>query len=296
MYAFFPTPKLPTSPTFPSHSPPRCTVVPPLRLRFIGNNTFTLQTPHSTLLIDPWLNDDLTFFSPLFFTSIKSPQSLSIASSVSISSVSAVLLTQPLADHAHPPTLSKLPRSLPVLAPTTARPLLTSLSYTSTTYLTPGASIKLPFDPSLTVRAVKGSIVGPPWSKPTLAYVIEVQQNGCVTRLYHEPHGNHDLQTLKTLGNIDAVIAPIRGTRLKTGYRLVNGIDEAVELVDAIKPNIVLGFDNGGGDQRGILTKALETWGGKTQFEHTITQLLPNSAKVIVLGEGEEFQVMPTTD
>jgi hypothetical protein len=149
----------------------------------------------------------------------------------------AILLTQHLPDHAHPPTLERLPRTLPVVAPTDALPLLRRLGYKTIIELSPNQTVvPLPTTfPSLTLSAGPGSIVGPPWSRPQLAYFWEfatsarsgpapaddgtaaerapregasptpkrlegpITSSEPVLRVYFEPHGTHDEKFMQTI-------------------------------------------------------------------------------------------------
>lgn len=74
------------------------------------------------------------------------------------------MLSQGLADHAHPPTPATLPRALPIVAPPSAAALLSSLSFRNATIDSPGDDAVCHVAARLDVRVVakRGLLVGPP--------------------------------------------------------------------------------------------------------------------------------------
>lgn len=184
----------------------------------------------------------------------------------------AIILTQGLADHAHPPTLAVLPRHIPVVAPRSAVPLLRSLAYEHIIEVTYGDSVRPVPDAAVTVTTLRGSVVGPPWSDAQHAYVFKFGvDEACM--IYHEPHGNHDIERLRGFeGRLDAVIAPIVSTTIPAlgDYALVNGIPQAVELCRVTRPRRCVTFDNSKGEQTGFLTGFLKTDGGFERFVNEV--------------------------
>jgi L-ascorbate metabolism protein UlaG (beta-lactamase superfamily) len=210
----------------------------------------------------------------------------------------AILLTQHLPDHAHPPTLRLLPRGLPVVAPTCAQELLRSLGYENVTTLSPHESATpLPtLLPGFTVTAGPGAIVGPPWSKPQLAYVFEfahrtqpAPDGGAAAsdatavrssslpwthpplRIYFETHGMHDAGFLRKITDggriaLDAVIGPVRGTTLPLpfakGYTIVNGAAELLEACRVTRPKACVPFDNTRTAGSGLLSNFIDQSAG----------------------------------
>jgi L-ascorbate metabolism protein UlaG (beta-lactamase superfamily) len=177
-----------------------------------------------------------------------------------------------LPDHCHPPTLSKLPRDTPVIAPTGARNTLTDLGYTDITYLSAGDdphTIPVPFaSGSVSITAGPGSIVGPPWSKPQLALLFSFES--CTAhapiRVYHETHGMHDDKFLDSIKapRLDAVISPVKGTKLPPlgNYTIVNGVPELLAAVRRTQPRAVVPFDNSNTPATGLLNMAVTSNGG----------------------------------
>lgn len=135
----------------------------------------------------------------------------------------------------------------------------------------------LPHIPHLRITACKGSIVGPPWSDPQLAYIFTFDADSQhPLSVYHEPHGVHDETFLAAYkGKLDAVIAPVVSTTLPVlaNYSLVNGVPEAVRLCNLVRPRACLTFDNSGGEQSGFLTGFLSKAGGLDQFKSAVAEL-----------------------
>lgn len=245
----------------------------PLVYTGLANNAFALTHCGTTLLIDPWLTGDLVFFSPSFFRGRKPiPTSNSPnPSDFDLSSADAILLTQGLPDHAHPPTLAKLPRDIPIIAPPSARAILQSFSFTRVTIVSPDDVIRpVPSRPDIILSLGRGSVVGPPWSAPQLALHLSFGMQPALT-LYHEPHGNHDPLFLARHKHPDVAIAPVVATQLPAlRYFLVNGVPQAIELCRAAQPRQVLLFDNSSGEQTGWLSKQLRTTGGPSEFRQAV--------------------------
>lgn len=261
----------------PKSANPSPTHYPEVVITHYANNTFTLTHASKTVLLDPWLTDDLVFLTPKFFLAKKSPKGASLASALDPNTISAIILTQGLPDHAHQPTLEKLPRTIPVLAPNSALPLLRSLNYQRILPLQPGdGPIPVPNVTGLSVTPAKGSIVGPPWSEPQLALLLEAADaNGNVTTVYHEPHGVHDFDFLRNFrGRLDAVMASCVASTLPVfgNYPLANGVKEAVDLCRITLPKSCVVYDNTDEDQTGFLTYFLHKEGDLEQLKHALAK------------------------
>lgn len=269
-----------------------------VRLMHLENNTLVLKHGSTTLLIDPWLTGELVFLTPKFFC-LKKPTPPSASAdprNFDVSSVTAVVLTQGLPDHAHPPTLKTFPRSIPIIAAEDAESLLDSLGFENVTILKHGATVtvaaKSGGGPSerVTLTGAKGSLVGPPWSNPQLAILFNFGCGEGTLRVYHEPHCNHDAGFLaQWRGKVDAVIAPVVSARLPLlgNYHLVNGVPEAVKLCKDVRPKVCAGFDNSGGEPvSGILFKFVEGEGGFDKLREEI-QKVDDLKDVMVVGDVE---------
>lgn len=241
---------------------------------FLDNNSFVLRYGDTTILVDPWLTGDLVFGTPSFFRSSKpSRPEATNPTRFDPSTASAVVLMQHLPDHAHPPTLKTLPRDLPIIAPNGAKSLLNDLGFKHVTLVEAGDEIKPLEGVSMSIAVGRGSIVGPPWSEPQLALIFTFGTGDDALCIYHEPHGNHDVDFLSRYdGRIDAVLAPIKGSSLPVlaNYSLVNGVSEAIELCEIVKPPTCIAFDNSGGDASGFLSKFVKNSGGHQSFEEAV--------------------------
>lgn len=276
-----------------SSSPPTTDQV---RFTHMENNTLVLKHGSTTLLIDPWLTGDLMFLNPKFFRLRKPepPNPSADPRNFDISSVTAVVLTQGLADHAHPPTLKTLPRTIPIIAAEDAKSLLDSLGFENVTILKHGATVTAVSTDSpadrVTLTGAKGSLVGPPWSNPQLAIMFSFGAGENTLRVYHEPHCNHDSHFLeKWRGKFDAVITPVVCARLPLlgNYRIVNGVPDAVKLCKAALPKVCVGFDNSGGvPVSGVLFNFLDGEGGFEELRNALEKE-EGMKDIKVLGEIE---------
>ena len=66
-------------------------------------------------------------------------------------------------------------------------------------------------DGKLNVRALQGALVGPPWSKRQYGWHFSEAAEGGVT-VYYEPHANHDLKSVQSVGQVDIAIIPTEST------------------------------------------------------------------------------------
>ena len=272
-----------------------CYLLEGVRFVSLANNSFILEYQKVRLLIDPWLVDDLVFYMPAFFRG-KKPRS--ICGMEAAGRYDAVILTQHLPDHAHPPTLQRVPRSTPVIAPVQAMPLLNELEFTNVRVLNYGQSLA-PVEsmPGVTVTGGRGSVVGPPGSPNQLALIFSFASssdsaNRQALMVYHEPHGFHDQRLLKQYaGKIDAAIAPVVKSKFPVllDYTIVNGASEAVKLCKALRPRAFVGFDNSGGDQSGFLANLLAQTGGMEEFKKLVEKE-PELAQMNVLYPERELK------
>ncbi|CAN8065643.1 unnamed protein product [Agarophyton chilense] len=249
---------------------------PPTTFTSLRGNSFALSHAATTVLVDPWLTDDLVFGHPLFFRATKTLPT-SAAQFTSPDAVDAIVLTQALPDHLHPPTLATFPKHIPIIAPPSAESLLRSLRFENVTLLPIAQTASpLPENPLFKISALKGPMVGPPWSTPENAYVFTFQQSPdhAPFQLYHEPHGTFDQPSMQPyVANLDAVIAPVSSARLSLplgSYTLVNGTPEAVKLCEYVRPRTCVLFNNAQGHFSGLLSKIIHTDGGLNSFKAQI--------------------------
>lgn len=173
---------------------------------------------------------------------------------------------------------------MPVIAPTCAVGILRTLQYENIFALDFNDSIQ-PLQGDLRsdirITAGRGSVVGPPWSKPQLAYLFEfpsglgtsTNENNASIRVYHETHGNHDATFLRTITSnnqtLDAVISPVVSTDLPIlfNYNVVRGVRELVDLCRQTQPRACIPFDNSPSSATGILANFIKSSGGFDELE-----------------------------
>ena len=233
-----------------------------MRATYFGANGWQLGFGDLNLLLDPWLVGPLCFGnSPWFFTS-RLLQDWPIPPAMDL-----VLLTQGLPDHAHPPTLSQLERSIPVVGSEAAAGVARTLGFTRVIPLAPGQSHQHTSGSGahLTITATAGA-------------TVPGQENGFLLqhpdgRLYVEPHGFLD-QTLP-LQKLDAVITPVVDLGLPLVGAFVRGQAVLPRLLERFQPRWVLASTAGGQTQTsGLLPKLL--WSRGTMA--TATALLNDRA------------------
>lgn len=185
-----------------------------------------------------------------------------------------VVITQGIDDHAHKPTLERIHRLCPAmryLIPPSAKAILTAAGIPSTqiTILRHGDRWTSAMVEGVTIEALPGALLGPPWQTRENGYLFCTRSaGGRDVATYYEPHGCDE--TLLALVSrqlakrkVDAVIAPIVSQQLAFGswlpsYPLVFGAEEAVALVQAVQADYLLPLDNGNLDQEGLLAGMLE--------------------------------------
>lgn len=250
-----------------------------MRATYFGANGWQLGFADLNLLLDPWLVGPLCFGnSPWFFTS-RFLQNWPIPAAIDL-----VLLTQGLADHAHPPTLKQLDRSIPVVGSVAAAEVARTLGFTQVTALAPGQSHHHTSNAAtqLTITATAGATV--PW-----------QENGFLLqhpdgRLYVEPHGFLD-QTLPPQ-KLDAVITPVVDLGLPLVGAFVQGQAVLPQLLERFQPRWVLASTAGGQTQdSGLLPKLLWRRGSIA----TATALLNHCAHPTRLLDPEPGRSYPLT-
>jgi L-ascorbate metabolism protein UlaG (beta-lactamase superfamily) len=161
----------------------------------------------------------------------------------------ALVLTQGLDDHAHIPTLKRIPKSIKIIANPQAAEICRSLGFTDIETIKPGGSTTVK---DVEIQAFRGSLVGPPWSEPQNGYCFKYGEFRVVT----EPHGN-----LPTLGyQADVLIMPVVSQSIGP-YPLVNGVREAVDAARQLRPRLFVPLENGEIDSSGVLSAILSEGG-----------------------------------
>lgn len=228
-------------------------------LTWLDSNSWLIELADKRILLDPWLVGDLTFGNVgWLFKGMRSndrviPENLDL-----------ILLSQGIEDHAHPETLKKLDRSIPVVASPSAAKVAQAIGFSSITVLNHGESYSIA--QSVEIQATPGSSLGP-----------GVQENGYLftelptgVTLYYEPHGNHPA-VLPT--PIDVVITPLIDLALPLVGSIIKGTQSAIDLAQQVKPQIILPTAAGGDIQfEGILISFLKAIGTPEDFRSKLAQ------------------------
>jgi L-ascorbate metabolism protein UlaG (beta-lactamase superfamily) len=106
-----------------------------MQLTWLDNNSWLIELSGKTILLDPWIVGDLIFGNQSWlFHGTKTVDRLLPEN------IDLILISQGLPDHAHPPTLAILDRSIPVVCSPNAAQLIQNLDYEQVTVLAHGES------------------------------------------------------------------------------------------------------------------------------------------------------------
>lgn len=248
-------------------------------LTYLDSNSWLWEIGSKRILVDPWLVGPLMFGNLpwLFKAERRTPRSIP-------EHIDLILLSQGLPDHAHPPTLQQLDRSIPVVGSVGAAKVVRELGYTQVTALAHGETFVLA--DAVEIRAVPGSPIGPTTIEN--GYVLkDLQQHHT---LYYEPHGYHS-PMLQQMKPIDVVVTPIVDLGIPFLGALIKGQNTALELAKLLQPQAILATAAGGDIQfEGLLMKLLQATGSVQALEE---KLVANNlaARVIDPSPGERFEL-----
>lgn len=230
----------------------------------------TFQQSGVTVLVDPWLVGELTFGNQSWIYSGEKMRTRDVDWQAVARESDLILITQGLDDHCHMPTLEKLPRDIPVVAQPDAAQKCRQLGYKNVTELDHGQTLTVA-DGKLSLTGTEGALVGPPWSKRQLGVVFrETAADGIA--LYYEPHADFTAESVQTEllpGDVDIVVTPVVNQEL-IAYPLVCGDDNAVRLLQQIKPSVVVPFMNAEMQASGPLSWLIKQKGSLPDFERKL--------------------------
>jgi L-ascorbate metabolism protein UlaG (beta-lactamase superfamily) len=228
---------------------------------WFDSNSWLLEIAGKRILVDPWLVGSLVFGHQTWLFKGDHPQPQPLPENIDL-----ILLTQGLEDHAHPPTLAALDRSIPVVGSPNAAKVVTDLGYETVTPLPHGETFTLV--EGLTIKAVPGSPIGP--TVVENGYILRDRQAG--TSLFYEPHGFHR-DSLKAEGPIDVVITPVLDLALPLLGPIIRGQKGALELVEWLHPQVILPTaDAGKVEYSGLLVALLKAVGGPQTLQTTLAE------------------------
>ncbi len=263
-----------------------------MRLTWFDANSWLVEAEGWRILIDPWLVGDLVFANvPWLVKGVRS-HPISIPENIDF-----ILLSQGLADHAHPETLKQLDKSIPVIASPDGAKVAEDIGYASVTVANHGDRIskKGPDEASnksLTIETLEGAVVGA--TKRENGYVITFSgtQSDSHTRLYYEPHGYPDFKRLQEIDSIDVVITPVADIRLMKVAPVVRGGSVALDIAQKLKPQVVVPTaENGRVTYEGLISSALQTSGGSAELRSQL-QAINSDTQVIQPVSGEPFDLV----
>ncbi|MEM9808523.1 MAG: MBL fold metallo-hydrolase [Cyanobacteria bacterium P01_D01_bin.56] len=241
-------------------------------ITWLDVNSWQFELAGRCILVDPWLTGDLVFGSNLgwLIRGVR-PQPIAIPKSIDL-----LLLSQGLADHAHPQTLEVLNKAIPVVASTAGAKVATEKGFTNVTSLNPGESYSL--DDDVLIEALPGAPIGP-LAKEN-AYILTVKSTGL--RLYYEPHGYPDAG-LEQHPPIDVAITPLVSLMLPVLGPVIRGGEGALELAQRAKPQWLLPTADGGDvTYEGVVAKFLTATGGVEAVRSQLADAnLPTEVKAL---------------
>ena len=241
-----------------------------LAATYLGANGWLLEIGSLRILVDPWLRGMLSFPPGPWFLRGELGTEQPIPGDLDL-----LLLTQGLADHAHPATLRLLPRELPVIGSAAAARVVTSLGFTNVTRLKPGEGSQ---HHELAIRATAGA----PVPHVENGYLLHHPEG----QLYLEPHGFLDPSLPPQ--PLDAVITPMVDLGLPLAGSFVKGCSVVPDLVKRFQPRTILASTSGG-DVRfeGALSSLLQMAGSAAET----AQCLPAETRWLDSNPGERYQL-----
>ncbi|MGC9505103.1 MBL fold metallo-hydrolase [Baaleninema sp.] len=232
-----------------------------MKLTYLDSNSWSIEMGGVHVLLDPWLVGPLVFGNlPWLFKGTRRK------SKAIPPQIDAILLSQGLEDHAHPPTLEQLDRSLPVVGSSGAAKVAEKLGYSDVTALSHRQIYTV--GDRLQIQAVPGSPIGP--TTVENGYLLTDLKTR--TRLYYEPHGYHD-EMLKDIGSVEVVVTPLVNLVLPIVGPFIKGQESALEVVKWLQPRYILPTAAGGDvDFEGLLVSALRAVGSLDSFRALLEQ------------------------
>ena len=232
-----------------------------MKLTYLDSNSWLIEIDERRILLDPWLVGELIFANQawLFRGKKNNPQPIP-------ENIDLILLSQGLEDHAHPPTLKKLNKQIPVVASPNAAKVVKDLGYTTVTTLDHHESYTLA--EKVEIKAVPGSPIGPTLTEN--GYIIRGLESN--KSIYYEPHGYHD-DSLKEAAPIDVIITPIISLKLPVVGAIIRGQEKALQVCKWLKPQAILSTAAGGDiDFQGSINSILKADGSLEKFNRLLKQ------------------------
>jgi len=199
-----------------------------IKATYYGANGWLIQLDQTRILIDPWLTGDLNFPPGDWLIKGKLGKEIEVPIDIDF-----LLLTQGQPDHAHPPTLEKLNKCIPVIASKAAGKVVSQMGYTNIRILKPGEIFN---NKNLNIEATSGASV------PNIenGYIID----SGLDSIYIEPHGFLDKKIRPR--KIDLLITPVIDFSLPLVGKFIKGKTILPKLLKLFNPSTVLVSTTGG--------------------------------------------------
>jgi len=199
-----------------------------VKATYYGANGWLIELDKTRILIDPWLQGDLTFPPGDWLIKGKLANEIEVPNNIDF-----LLLTQGQPDHAHPPTLKKINKHIPVIASQAASKVVNQIGFKKIITLKPGESFK---NNKLIIQATSGASV------PNIenGYIID----SSIGSVYIEPHGFLDKRIKPR--NIDLLITPVIDFSLPVAGKFIMGKTVLPQLLKIFNPKTVLASTTGG--------------------------------------------------
>ncbi len=237
-------------------------------LTWLDSNSWLIELAGKRILLDPWLVGDLTFGNLTWLFRGYRDQNRTLPDALDL-----ILLSQGLADHAHPETLKRLDKAIPVVGSPSAANVARQLGFSQVTALKHGEIFTLDH---LTIQATPGSPLGPMVQEN--GYLLKELTSGI--KLYYEPHGSH-APMLKENAPIEVIITPFIDLALPFIGSLIKGSESALKLAQDVQPQVMLPTAAGGDIMfEGWLISMLKAIGSADEFR---TKLAENNLDTQVL-------------
>ncbi len=209
---------------------------------YYGSNGWLIELDKFNILIDPWLIGSLCFPPGGWFLKGELSKQNKIPENIDI-----ILLTQGQPDHAHPPTLEKIDKSIPVIGSEAAIKIVKTLGFAQLTTLCPGKKFR---SNNLIIEATSGAHV------PNIenGYIITNKSDS----IYIEPHGFLDEKIKER--HIDVVITPVIDIGLPVVGKLIKGKSTLPNLIKLFSPSTIFASTTGGDVKfTGLISKLINT-------------------------------------
>ncbi len=225
----------------------------PLAATYYGSNGWLIELDDFNILIDPWLIGSLTFPPGDWFFKGELNKQNKIPENIDM-----ILLTQGQPDHAHPPTLEKINRSIPVVGSEAAIKIVNQLNFNNVTTLSPGNKLIIN---DLVIEATSGAPV------PNIenGYIVSNKSHS----IYIEPHGFIDKQIKPR--KLDIIITPVIDISLPLVGKFIKGKTSLDKLIRLFNPSTIVASITGADVKfTGLLNRLISVEGSQDKVRLTL--------------------------